>query len=102
MQCYSRYSQGQKKNVVFFLEIGRVKIFLSLTRLRSRMCIGIYIFNFKKQVKSKKNRRIQKKVKETKEGNRISTENRLKSKKIFVTRISGNKSIFFWGLIMKW
>ena len=61
------------------------------------MCIGIYIFNFKKQVKSKKNRRIQKKVKETKEGNRISTENRLKSKKIFVTRISGNKSIFFWG-----
>ena len=45
------------------------------------MCIGIYIFNFKKQVKSKKNRRIQKKVKETKEGNRISTENRLKSKK---------------------
>ena len=45
------------------------------------MCIGIYIFNFKKQVKSKKNGRIQKKVKETKEGNRISTENRLKSKK---------------------
>ena len=38
-----------KKKGVFFLEIGRLKVFLSLTRLHSRMCIKIYIFKFKKQ-----------------------------------------------------
>ena len=47
-------SEGQK--VVLFPEIGRVKIVLSLTRSHSRMCIRIYIFNFKKQTnKQKKN-----------------------------------------------
>ena len=39
-------NMGAKK-VVLFPEISRVKIFLSLTRPHSRMCIRIYIFNLK-------------------------------------------------------
>ena len=95
---------GQKK-VVLFPEIGRVKLFLSFTRLYSGMCIRIYIFNFKKQQTNNKKTRV-KKAKETKEEKRISPENRLKKKKfaaawvkIFLfTLISGNKSIIFFGL----
>ena len=85
------------KKVVLFPEIGRVGIFLSLTRPHNRMCIGIYIFNFKKKTSKK----IPQK-KNTKEEKIISPENRLKKQicgrpvEIFlVTRISGNKSIFF-------
>ena len=39
---YKLSPQGQKKKVVLFPEIGRVKIFLSLTSPHSRMCIKIY------------------------------------------------------------
>ena len=67
---------GEKK-VVLFPEIGQVKKILSLTLPHSRMCIRIYIFNFKKQTNKQKKTRIQKKAKETKE-KRISSENRLK------------------------
>ena len=57
----------KKKNVVLFPEIDRVKKFLSLThRQHSRMCIRIYIFNFKEK---------RRKAKETKEEKRISVEN---------------------------
>ena len=43
------------KKVIWFLEIGRVKIFLPLTRLHSRMCIT-YIFNLKQEDKKVKKR----------------------------------------------
>ena len=56
-------------------EIGRVKTFLSLTRRHSRMCITIYIFNFKKQIKKQKEQKCKKKAKETKEEKAISPEN---------------------------
>ena len=100
--------------VVLFAEIGWAKTFLSLTRPHSRVCIRIYIFNFKKankqakktNKKTKKTRK-QKKQKKTKEENIMFSENRLKNKlaaawvKIFLfTRISGNKSIFLvWPMI---
>ena len=48
------------------------------------MCIRIYIFNFKKQQTNKQQQQQQqqkqepKKAKETKEGKRVSLENRLK------------------------
>ena len=63
-----------------FPEIDRVKIFLSLTRPYSRICIRIYIFNFKKQTSKKQQQQQQeyKKAKETKKEKRISPENRLK------------------------
>ena len=35
-------------------EIGRVKMFWSLTHPENRVCIRIYIFNFKKQTSKKK------------------------------------------------
>ena len=54
-----------------FPEIGWVKIFLSVTRPHNRMCIRIYIFNFKESTKKHED----KKVKETKEQKRISVEN---------------------------
>ena len=50
-----------KKKLVLFPEIGRMKLFLSLTRLHSRMCIRIYIFNFKKQEYKKKQKKLKKK-----------------------------------------
>ena len=60
---------GQKK-VVLFPEIGRVKIFVSLTRPQSRMYIRIYIFNY--QIKKIMR---QKKAKETKEEKITFVEN---------------------------
>ena len=57
------------KKVALFPEIGRVKTFLSLTRPHSRMCLRIYIFNFKNKEKTTK------KVKESKEEKRISAVN---------------------------
>ena len=54
---------GQKK-VVLSPEIGRVKLFLSFTRLYSGMCIRIYIFNFKKQQTN--NKKIQESKKQKK------------------------------------
>ena len=98
-KCYVYW--GQKK-VVLFPEIDWVNFFLSLTRQHSRMCMRIYIFNFKKQ----RNQEY-KKVKETKEEKKISPENWLKNKfaaarvnNFLVTRISGN--IIFFGLILKY
>ena len=54
-----RQKIGPKK-VALFPEIGRVKIFLSLNRPHSRMCIKIYIFNFKKQTNNQKNQKQKK------------------------------------------
>ena len=56
-------------------------MFLSLTCPHSRICIRIYIFNFKKQAnkqKKKKKRKEYNKANETKEEKRISPENRFK------------------------
>ena len=60
-----------KQKVVLFPEIGRVKIYLSLTRPCNWMCIKIYIFKFKTTTtttatntsKKEKRIRIQKKQK---------------------------------------
>ena len=97
---------GQEK--VLFLEIRRVKNFLSLTRPHSRMCMRIYIFNFKKQTKKKKEKEKKKEYKkatETIEEKIIFPENRLKRSKFadaqvkifLVARLSRNKSNFFWS-----
>ena len=64
------------KKVVLFLEIGRLKIFLSLTRPHCRMCIGIYTFIFKKNKQRNKQKNKNKKAKEIKKEKRISPENR--------------------------
>ena len=58
------------KKIVLFPEIGRVRIFLSLTRPHSRMCIRINIFSLKKRDQEDK-----KQKKKTKEEKRISAEN---------------------------
>ena len=62
----------QKIKVVLFPEIGRVKILLSLTCPRSRMCNGIYIFNLKtkttqKEQQKKQEEKKQKKLKKIRE-----------------------------------
>ena len=52
------------KKVVSFSETRWVKTFLTLTPPDSRMYIGIYIFNFKKQAETKKGKtKKQKKLK---------------------------------------
>ena len=51
------------KNIVLFQENYQVKIFLSVSRPHSRMCIRIYTSNFKKKQTNKKETRIQKKKK---------------------------------------
>ena len=43
------------KKVVLFPEIGRAKIFVSVTHPHSRMFIRIYVFNLKKTNKQVKN-----------------------------------------------
>ena len=85
--------------LVLFPEIGRMKLFLSLTRLHSRMCIRIYIFNFKKQ-------EYKKKAKEIKEEKRISPENWLKPivgspGEDFYRHPHSRKQVFFCGLDLK-
>ena len=93
------------KKVVLFPEIGRVKLFLSLTRPHSRMCIRVLSFSFKKQTSKQKAPKIQKKAKETKEEKRIFPENRLK--KIFFGRRGEEcfphphfrKQLYFFGLM---
>ena len=82
------------------------EIFLSVTRPHSRMCIRIYILNFKKQQtnKRKQESKKQKKLKKQREFLRKIDKKKKKNAaarlKIFLdTRISGNKSIFF-GLII--
>ena len=67
----------KKKKVVLFPEIGLVKIFSSLTRPHSRMCIRIYIFLISKKQRNKQKTKKTKKTKETIEEKRISLENRL-------------------------
>ena len=54
---------------------------LSLTGPQRRVCIRIYIFNFKKQQTNKRKTRI-KKAKQTNEEKRISPENQSKKIKI--------------------
>ena len=55
-----------QKTVALFPEICWVKIFLSLTHLDSRMCIRIYIFNFKRQTNKQKKQEYKKKQKKLK------------------------------------
>ena len=60
------------KKGVLFPEIGPVKIFLSLTRPHSRMCIRIHVSNLKQKTKkAKKNNKTedkkQKKLKKKKQ-----------------------------------
>ena len=50
----SVYLTEAKKKVVLFPEIRRMKKILSLNRPHIRMCIRIYILNFKKQTKKQK------------------------------------------------
>ena len=103
----------QVKKGVLFPEICLVKKFLSLTLTRPhiRMSIKIYVLMFKKQTNKQKNRQTNKqnkntkKVKETKEEKKISRENWIKRinlrppgvNNFLVSRISLNKSIFFWA-----
>ena len=65
------------EKVVLSPEIGWAKKFLSLTRLHCRMCLRIYIFNFKNTNKQTKNKNT-KKAKETKEEKRVSSDKQLK------------------------
>ena len=59
-----------------FPEIGRVEIFLLLTRPHSQMCIRIPIVNFKNIKQTNKKKKQESKIeKETKEENRISPKN---------------------------
>ena len=61
-EIYSKLKIKPKK-VFLFLEIGRMKKILSFTRSHSRMCIRIYIFNFKKQINEQKQKQEYKKSK---------------------------------------
>ena len=75
MLCYLMYRKqknclnscflplGQKKPVILFPDIGRVKNISSLTRLHNRICIRIYIFNLKKKQEDKKQKKLKKKIK---------------------------------------
>ena len=71
MVIHSRYIGKAKKKVVLFPEIGRVKIFISLTRPHSRMCMAIYIFNFKKQTNKQKKKREYKKKQKKKQQKKL-------------------------------
>ena len=92
------YVRPQKRSLVSRNRPGEK--FLSLNRPHSRMCIRIYILDFKKQQTNKKTRI--KKTKETKEEKNISGK-WIKRKKFaaarvrvfLVTRISRNKSGLF-------
>ena len=77
MVIHSRYIGKAKKKVVLFPEIGRVKIFISLTRPHSRMCMAIYIFNFKKQTNKQKKKREYKKSKKKKTTKEANEEKRI-------------------------
>ena len=62
LKFQSTIHQTRTKKVVLFLEIGRVKMFLSLTCTHSRMCIRIDIFCLKKQThKQNKQKKLRKK-----------------------------------------
>ena len=68
----------KKSSLVSGNRLGE-KIFIT-HHPHSRMCIRIYIFNFKKQTNKQKNKQEYKKAKETKEERKKSLENRLKNK----------------------
>ena len=113
--CVGKNFKFRPKKVVLFLKIGRVKLFLSFTRSHSWMCMRIYLFNFKKQTNEQKKKRKkkqeyknkpkkqkktkQKKLKKKSEHLRnINLKNKFAATlaKIFlVTRISGNKNLFW-------
>ena len=71
------YNEVKPKKVVLFPEIDRIKIFISLTQPHSRMCIRIYLFNFKKskQTSKQKTNKKTKKAKECKEKKRMYVKN---------------------------
>ena len=72
------------KKEVLFPEIGRVKNCLSVTRQHSRICIRIYIFNFKKHQtnkQTKKKTRIEKSKRNWTRKDSISRKS-IKKKKI--------------------
>ena len=50
-----------QKNVALFPEIGLRKIFLSITRPHSRMCVSEYVVLIKKRKKDIKLRKVKKK-----------------------------------------
>ena len=101
------YSQAKKK-VVYFPEIRRVKIFLSLTTRKDKYVSECTFLSSKSDIQTTATKKQgSKKAKETNEEKEISPESRSKIfKKIvaawvkifLVTRISRNKSIiFFFG-----
>ena len=69
-RSFLNFLLGQKK-IYLFPEIGRLKTFLSVNCSHSRMSIGRYNFNLKKQKQEDK----KKKAKESNKKKRISTEN---------------------------
>ena len=69
------------KKIVFFPQIGRVKIFSSLTRPDSRMCIRIYIFRFKQKKQTHTNKQ---KAKETKEIKKQKNSKKKRRKKMLL------------------
>ena len=71
------YNEVKPKKVVLFPEIGRIKIVISLSHPQSRMCIRIYLFNFKKskQTNKQKTNKKTKKAKESKEKKRMHMKN---------------------------
>ena len=66
---------AKKSRLVSGNQLG--EFFLKLTRSHSRMCIRIYVFNFKKQTNKQKNKNTIK-ARETEQEKRISPKNRLK------------------------
>ena len=70
-RSFLNFLLGQKK-IYLFPEIGRLKTFLSVNCSHSRMSIGRYNFNLKKQKQEDKKK---KKAKESNKKKRISTEN---------------------------
>ena len=66
---------AKKSRLVSGNQLG--EFFLKLTRSHSRMCIRIYVFNFKKQTNKQKNKNTIK-ARQTEQEKRISPENRLK------------------------
>ena len=81
------------KKVVLFPEIGRVKIFLSLTSPPSRVCIRIYIFCFK-QKNIHRN-----KTKETKE-NRKTKETKEETEKVNVVYTTSVENLTWYDDIV--
>ena len=72
------------KKGVLFPEIGPVKIFLSLTRPHSRMCIRIHVSNLKQKTKKAKKKKKKAKKKNKTEDKK---QKKLKKKKQYLWKI---------------